>query len=513
MDFRQFLKRLEEVGELKTIPEETHWSLEAAALCAMTNRVGGPALFFPKVKGYPPGYGLAGSLLTGPGSMFYRERTPWGRIALALGLDKGIAYEELMEVLIERRQHPIYPLRVSTGPCKEVVTRGHEADLFSLPFPYLYEGDGGRYGTSQVFIVKDPEMDWVNWGVYRFMLLTQDRLAVNMGPRSHIGAIYRKYERRGEPMPCCIALGVEPATLLAAASTVPAGLSEVEVAGGFNQEPIELVKAETNDLLVPARAEVILEGYIPPGERAIEGPFVDLVRRTEPQPRPVFHLTAITHRQAPILPLVAEGAKVSDSLAIRSLMASLNLTLRCRTERQFQVRWINLPVEARLGLCVVATLVPFKGYIYQLANFLLSQKLEAGFDKLLIVDADVDAVDMPWVVNELSQKTHTTHDYHVEDGAPLGPIQAYATPEEERAGLTSDFYIDATWPAEWDPAEIPVRLTFETCFPQEIQERVLLRWHSDYGFAMRPMARRIEERWMKSRETRRPEANDTRKED
>ncbi|MBI2876035.1 MAG: UbiD family decarboxylase, partial [Candidatus Tectomicrobia bacterium] len=350
MDFRRFLKRLEEVGELKTIPDETHWSLEAAALCAMTNRVGGPAIFFPKVKGYPSGHGLAGSLLTGPGTMFYQERTPWGRIAVALGLDKGISYEALMEVLIERRLHPIPPLRVSTGPCKEVIARDREADLFSLPFPYLYEGDGGRYGTCQVLIVKDPEMDWVNWGVYRFMLLTQDRLAIHMGPRSHIGAIYRKYERRGEPMPCCIALGVEPAALLAAATTLPVGLSEAEVAGGFKQDPIELVKAEANDLLVPARAEAILEGYIPPGERAMEGPFVDLIRRTEPQPRPVFHLTALTRRQAPILPFVAEGAKVSDSLAIRSLLASLNLTLKCRTERQFQVRWINLPVEARLGL-------------------------------------------------------------------------------------------------------------------------------------------------------------------
>jgi 4-hydroxy-3-polyprenylbenzoate decarboxylase len=146
MGLRRFLKRLEDAGELKTIPEETHWSLEASALCAMTNRVGGPAISFPKVKGYPPGYGLAGSLLTGPGTMFYRERTPWGRIAVALGLSKNISYEALMEELLERRQRTIPPLQVSTGPCKEEIQIGKEVNIFKFPLPYCHDGDGGRYG-------------------------------------------------------------------------------------------------------------------------------------------------------------------------------------------------------------------------------------------------------------------------------------------------------------------------------------------------------------------------------
>ena len=110
MDFRDFIEDLEKEGEVNTIEKEVHWNIEAPALAAMSNRVGGPAIHFKNIKGYPEGYSLLGSPYTGPGTLFPgRKRNFFTRIAIALELDRNIGYEDLMETLIDRKLHPIFP--------------------------------------------------------------------------------------------------------------------------------------------------------------------------------------------------------------------------------------------------------------------------------------------------------------------------------------------------------------------------------------------------------------------
>ncbi|MDI6814375.1 MAG: UbiD family decarboxylase, partial [Desulfitobacteriaceae bacterium] len=227
-------------------------------------------------------------------------------------------------------------------------------DLSAFPWPHLYARDGGRYMTAGVIIVQNRAGTWVNWSVCRGLINGRDKLVLNITPDSHLARLHREYEEKGEPMPASIVLGGDPACFIAAALNVPWGMSEAAIAGGLKGNPVALVRSETNSLLVPAGAEVVLEGEILPGERLPEGPFPEYVRYAPSQLRPVFFVRAITHRKNPIIPFVAEGVKVSDSMALRSVLISLELMDKLRRQTQLKVRWINLPVEAKLGLCVAA---------------------------------------------------------------------------------------------------------------------------------------------------------------
>ncbi len=505
MDLRGYLRELEREGELRGIEREIHWNIEAAAISTMVNRVGGPAVHFKRIKGYPEGYTLLGSLYTGPGTLFPgRKRNFYTRIAIGLELDKDIGYEDLMETLIDRKLHPVYPTLVSTGPCKEEIHLGDEVDLFEFPFPYLHLGDGGRYGTCGTIIAKDPDSDWQNWGAYRFMIVEKDKLLLNLRPskypyRQQLADIYEKYQRRGEAMPCCIAIGGEPAVFIASAMTVTPNISEAEIAGGLLQNPVEIVKAETKNLMVPANSEIVIEGEVLPGLRMMEGPCAEMVRFAEAKPQPVFQVKAITHRKSPILPFVVPGAKVDDTMALRSVVASMELLAICRLNYHHPVRWINLPVETRLGLCVVSTLVPYRGYVGgHLVKLLSRLKMLGWYDKIMVVQADVPPLDYYSVYNDLCQRSDPIKDWIITDEVvPLGPVELYSTPEDRERGLTNMLAIDTTWPAEWPEEEVPVKLSFETCFPKEIQDKVVKKWKS-YGFTTEPKLIERPEKWRRT---------------
>jgi 4-hydroxy-3-polyprenylbenzoate decarboxylase len=505
MDLREYMEALEEAGELKTIEEEIHWDLEAGIIASMSNRVGGPAVHFKNVKGYP-NCSLVGSLFSGPGTLYPyphpKGRSPWKRMAIAMEMDKDIGYEDLQNEILSRRRVPILPNRVSIGECKEVIKTGDQVDLFEFPFPYLHSGDGGRYGTAGIIVAKDRGSDWINWAVHRFMINDKNTIVLNISPNSQTGLIFKKYENANEPMPCTIVMGGNPVCFLAAATTVPIGVSEAELAGSYAQEPVSLLRGELNeDLLIPADAELVLEGKVIPHERLEEGPFPEYVRWAERTPKPVMKVETITHRENPIIPFVAEGQKVSDSMAIRSVLISTELMYKCLTERKFPVRWINLPVEMKLGMVVVATQVPFRGYNHYLTKFLLAQKRWAWFDKIFLVDSDLEAVDMYEILNDFAQKVDNRYGkgVWVEDGYfPLSPLAAYATPEErEKGAVRGCIVIDSTWADDRKKDEIPVRVTFENCIPKEIQEQVLEKWHK-YGFKTKPYVKPVYEKWTRS---------------
>jgi len=160
-DLREFMDALKEKDLLVEYKDPVHWNLEAGALCAMSNRVGGPALHFKGVKGYPNA-SIVGSLFSGPNNLVMKRQKTWSRMAVAMDLDPRIPYEDFMEELITRSENTITPMEVTTGSCKEVVQEGEDVDIFSLPIPFLHKSDGGRYGTMSSVVVKDPETGWQN---------------------------------------------------------------------------------------------------------------------------------------------------------------------------------------------------------------------------------------------------------------------------------------------------------------------------------------------------------------
>jgi len=211
---------------------------------------------------------------------------------------------EIINEIVRRFSNPIKPVLVKSGPCKENILKGNEVDLLKLPVPRFRSFDGGRYIGPGIATLPETRIQMDQLGMYRNMLHDSRSIGWLIHPGTHGGTIfYQKYEARGKAMPMALVIGSSPACALASQSAVTPYVDEVDIAGGLNGKPVELVKCETIDLEVPATAEIVLEGEVRPNERRDEGPFGEFTgyRGSEKSPRPVFHVNCITHRNDPIL--------------------------------------------------------------------------------------------------------------------------------------------------------------------------------------------------------------------
>jgi 4-hydroxy-3-polyprenylbenzoate decarboxylase len=385
-DLRGFINNLVETDEINVIDDQLHWDLEASAFVARSNQLGGPAVWIKNVKDYPD-CSLAGGLLAGPGLFYFRKRRPWTRLTTALELkeDTWEGVQNRLSEFLDPSLH-IRPIEVSSGPCKEVVDADNQVDLFKFPFPVVHSGDGGRYSSEQIIIVKDPETDGTHWGRYPAMVKTHNQLAVNAPPNSHLSNILSKYEAKGEPMPFAIAIGPPPALTVASYTEQPEGADLATIAGGLGQVPINLMQAERSSLLVPADSEMVIEGVVNPGDRTEEGPYPTFSRFRPRSEQPAFSVTAVTYRKNPILPLTVETAPFSDAINMTSIMHSVKLFSICKVYHR-AVKWVNCPSEQRMGMCVVSTPNIYNGYIYQLVVLFFTYS--NLFDKVLVLDTDI----------------------------------------------------------------------------------------------------------------------------
>lgn len=468
-DTREFIEALRKAGELIEINEEVDWNLEAAAICTMSNRVGGPAVLFNKIKGYPEGYRLLGSPYAG------KRRQPWRRMAIALGLDPDIPWVEWGRELAMRFEHPIKPTIVTTGPCKEEIHIGKDVNIFEFPLPYLHNGDGGRYGgTCMATITKDPDSDWVNWGNYRWMAHTKNKLGGDFQVGQHMADMYYEYERRGEPMPFCIAIGGPPAAFIASTMHIPKGYSEVDFAGGLMMEPVELVRAETNNLLVPAHAEVIIEGEVRPGERWDEGPFgeFDGFMNTPRRPQPVYRITAITHRKNPIWPFVVEGTRYNDSCSVPSGTWG-PILVRAATAAGLPV-WNcqNLP-EASWAWPIFTAEIPDKGTVAELSDFMWSMTFFVWVDKSSMCDPDVDIMDSSDFIEDFVNYLRPDRIYRSRENKPMSNIVAWASIDEKMQGYSANLIYDTTTHPGDEPKQ---RMRVENLYAPEKLAALQEKW-------------------------------------
>lgn len=297
-DLREFIKQVEELGECRVI-EGADWDLEIGSICELSISVPDPPLLlFDKIKGYQPGYRIAANWLNS-----------CRRISLALGLPDNLRPLGLVRAWrdkIKQGIKPVPPVEVNTGPVKENIHVGDEVDLFEFPTPKWHELDGGRYiGTADMVILRDPDSGWVNLGTYRVQIHDRATASLNILPGHHGDFIAKKYWDRGMSCPVAVACGGDPVLFFASSSSIPREMSEYDYAGWIKNQPIEVMKGETVDLPIPATAEIVLEGEFvsPEIETRIEGPFGEWegYYATPAMAKPVFKVTAILHRNEPIL--------------------------------------------------------------------------------------------------------------------------------------------------------------------------------------------------------------------
>lgn len=309
-NFREWISKLEEEGELLHIKDQVRLEPDIGASSQATILSNGPGLFFENLQGYPPSHTLTIALM---GST--------RRLALSLDLPKLTGRGELVQELSRRLEQPlIKPKHVSSAPLKEERHFGKEINLFEFPLHRLNMRDGGPYLTKTHIITKDPETGWTNVGMYRMQVKDKAKTNVWFTMGQHGGMIYRKWENMGKPMPMAVALGVDPALTWAAVSRFQVGVDEYDVAGVLRGKPLELIPAETVDLDIPASAEIVIEGEVPPGVREFEGPFGEFPGSYSVYHRiMVFEIKAITHRKKPIFDAIHIGKVPNENTVIFSV--------------------------------------------------------------------------------------------------------------------------------------------------------------------------------------------------
>jgi len=470
-DLREFISRLELQGDCKRIEEEVDWNLEAGAITRRCCELGKPAPFFQKIKDYPAGYRILGD----PMGTFRR-------LATALELSAEASYGEILDAFDERRKHPLKPTLVSTGSCKEVIQRGQEVDLLKLPSLLIHGGDGGRYiGTWHLVATKDPDSDWVNWGMYRIMIHDKDTVGVFIIPPQHIGKIFEKYERANKPMPFAVAVGPEPVTTLVATSAVPYGVSEVDIVGGIRQEPLEVVRCETVDLVVPATAEIVLEGEVLPGVRRNEGPFGEYpgYQVSGAVPRPVGKIKAVTFRRDPILTFVCEGMPITGGHVTASI--SWASDLRSDLLRAgFPIKGIYISAEAALHICVVSTQTPYPNIATQIAGCIWANKNGRHIPRIFVVNDDVDPTDMMQVIHSFATKCDPVRGTTTIAQGIGSNLTPFIHPDDRESAKCGKVVYDCTWPLDWPAEGIPIKASFQELYPEQIKQRVMKNWER-YG--------------------------------
>jgi len=480
---REYMEKLKSLNELKSLNDQVHWDLEAAAITTKFNETGKEALHFTNIENYNNGYSLASGLYAGPGMLYPQKRKPWTKLAIGLELDEDLGWEDFVSNVLEMMGTPIRPMQLTSGACKEVIRTGGDVDVFELPIPRIHKADGGRYGSLSTVIVRDPEKGDSHWGNYRWMAIDKETLAAYFPAGSRISEIYAKYEAKGESMPFAICIGSAPATTFVSqyqAFARTGSIDTIGMAGGLAREPIELVQAETSDLLIPADDEIIIEGEVPPGKRVDEGPFPNFSRYEAISKQPIYKIKAITHRKDPIFAFSVDAARFSDSLTLTGILHSIELSRLLRAIG-VPVRWAFCPLESRLGLCVMASHVPYNGYLWQIAQYIVSWS--KWFDRILFVDYESNPDDHIQIYNDMINKASPVKSWQRSDlDAPIPYGCKYPTPE----GLTSRMIINATWDPSWPKEWQALKTVFEENFPQELQQRVIERWPK-LGFKQEPV--------------------------
>ena len=430
--FTEFLAALDRAGELTRVPFPVATELEITEFAdrEMKAAGGGKALLFeqPTVSGLSSRFPLAIN------TMGSRRR-----MAMALGLDSVDELAHQMELILKAKpptslKHAwtlamqgldllhARPKRVRDGPCKETVKRYDEnsssgsdsetslATLLDLPILQCWPRDGGRFITFPCVHTRDPDTGERNLGMYR-MQVYDDRTTGMHWQVHKVGARHgKRYYERGERMPVAVTIGGDPAYTFAATAPLPDGLDEILFAGFIRKKSVELVRCETVDLEVPADVDFVLEGYVQPGELRPEGPFGDHTGFYTPvDDYPVFHLTAITHRERAVYPCTIVGIPPMEDFYMGS--ASVRVFLPIFRMNFPEIVDIALPAEGVFHNLVFVSIrkqYPWQAYKIMHGLWGMGQMMFSKY--VVVVDEDCDVHNTSEVLFSMCANTDPQRD-------------------------------------------------------------------------------------------------------
>jgi 4-hydroxy-3-polyprenylbenzoate decarboxylase len=458
-DLNEFIGALAQERELARITDRVSPDLEIAAVADRVSKSpgGGPALLFERPAGFdvPVAVNLFGSMR---------------RMCMALGVSSldelaaqiddlstpkipGGVLDALKMLPKMSRLRDLIPKTVSSAPCQEVVNRKGSLDDF--PILKCWPEDGGRYITLPLVFTKDPETGARNIGTYRMQVY--DGRTTGMHWQRHKGGAqhYRVAERLGRRMPVAVALGPDPALAYSATAPMPEGLDELMLAGFLRRKRVEMVKCVSIDLEVPANAQIIIEGYVDPGERRREGPFGDHTGfYSHPDDYPVFHVTCITHRRRPVYLTTVVGVPPMEDYYLGKASERIFLPLIRKTLPEI----VDMAFPAAgifHNIVLVSIDKRYPGHARKIMNAFWGLGQLMFSKTIIVVDKDVDVqneAEVAWIVG-------THYDPERDIQFTRGPVDDLED-ASDRPAIGSKMGIDATrkWASEGFTRTWPARI-------------------------------------------------------
>ncbi|MFQ5914187.1 MAG: UbiD family decarboxylase [Nitrospinota bacterium] len=433
-DIREHLAALEAKGKLRRIQKNVDPAWEVACLARWMfqalpdgQRFG---LLFERVKGYdiPVMTGVLGAS---------RET-----YAAALQTKE----DQINEKWVHALRNPVPAKEVRSAPCQEVVLRGKEADLNRLPIPVWTPGKDVAPYITTIVISRDDDTGVQNAATYRTMVKDGQHLVINLSPGRHGTLCYESHAKKGKPAPFAWVIGAEPVVHLAAVCNAPYGTDELTIAGGLKGGPVDVVKAKTADLLVPANAEIVIEGELHPGEYSEEGRFGEFAGYMGPvAQKPLVHVKAITHRKDAIYYGYISQLPPSESTVIQSLSNAGLIIKMLRHDlghNTVKDAYIDLTYGGLLAHGIISMKPLYPGHAKRVGRLAADATL---LKRITVVDEDIDIRDpmhMDWAMNSRFNAARDT--IIVKDvftPAVLDPTVRQANGEPE---MSSKLILDAT---------------------------------------------------------------------
>ncbi|HXH83615.1 MAG TPA: menaquinone biosynthesis decarboxylase [Candidatus Tectomicrobia bacterium] len=481
VDLRDFVAHLERRGRLRRISAPVSRDLEISEIVDRVSKSTGDAnvaLLFERVEGFD--MPVVANAFGAP-----------DRMAWALGVERldelGERVAKLLDLTLPgtfaerlRKLGTLFdlvkagPRRVTQAPCQEIVETA-SASLAGLPIPRCWPGDGGRYITLPCVFTRDPRTGGRNVGMYRLQVF--DDRTLGMHWQTHKGGAEHQrvaLDAGGrDRMPVAIALGADPAMIYAACAPLPPGVDEVVFAGWLRGSGVELVRCRTVDLEVPAQAEIVLEGWVDPTERRVEGPFGDhtgyysLAREY-----PVFHLTALTRRARPIYPTTLVGRPPQEDYWLGK--ATERLFLPIMRMMLPEIVDVNMPAEGVFhNLVIVSIRKRYPGHARKVMHALWGMGLMMLAKTIVVVSEHVNVHDLSEVAWRATGNIDPRRDLVIVDG-PMDDLDHAAI----RHRFGGKLGIDATEKGPMD--EIGQPWPEEIRMTDEIRALVDRRW-KEYG--------------------------------
>lgn len=466
-DLRDWLEIVESIGELKTI-EEADWNLEMGTLAELVARESQgpvPAVLFDNIKDYPRGY-----------RALFAQNASFKRMALDLGLPMSLDGLDLVRAFREKlaAHKPIPHQVVSQGPILENVLSGKDVNLLKFPVPLMHELDGGRYlGTACLVVTQDPDEGWVNFGTYRGMVQDEKSMSLYISPGKHGRIQIEKYFERKKPCPVAISVGQDPVLFMVSGNEIDYGVSEYDYAGGLKGSPIEVVKGKATGLPIPARAEIVIEGFLDPEERRKEGPFGEWTGyyASSTRPEPVVRVENIYHRNDPILCCARPGRPPSDYSLAKCFVKSALIWDQVERAGVPDVRgvWCHEAGGGRL-LNIISIKQRYPGHAKQAA--VVASQVHAGAylgRYVIVVDDDIDPTSTFDVLWAVSTRSDPAESIDIIRRCWSGPLDPRIQPGKK--GFNSRAIIDACRPFEWMKDFPPVAES-----TPELKKKVYDKW-------------------------------------